>query len=223
MRFMGQENARPNERTIWKNSALAVLLPLCLGGLSVAWTDPSLAELRLPQARPASHMAPLARVPIQRPALEERLQRRVVALTTTEKPGTIIIDSDERKLYFILSQTEAIRYSIGVAREGFTWSGVVRIGRKAKWPTWTPPTAMIKREPDLAEYASGMPGGLDNPLGARAIYLYARGKDTLYRIHGTNEPWTIGKALSSGCFRLVNDDAIDLYNRVRLGARVIVK
>lgn len=117
---------------------------------------------------------------------------------------------------------EAMRYGVGVGREGFAWAGRARIRRKAEWPKWTPPAEMIKRRPDLAKYRNGMPGGPDNPLGARALYLYQGSRDTLYRIHGTNEPWTIGQAMSSGCIRLLNDDVKDLYNRVGLGTRVVV-
>jgi lipoprotein-anchoring transpeptidase ErfK/SrfK len=152
----------------------------------------------------------------------DQFQRQIVKFRTAEKPGTIVIDADKHFLYYVLPDFQAIRYGIGVGRDGFGWAGVVDVGRKAEWPTWTPPASMIERDPRLAEYAGGMPGGPDNPLGARAIYLYENGRDTIYRIHGTSEPWSIGLSVSSGCFRMVNEDVIDLYERVERGAKVIV-
>lgn len=152
----------------------------------------------------------------------EQFQRQVVRFRTAEAPGTIVIDADKNFLYFVLPGFEAMRYGIGVGRDGFGWAGIVSVGRKSEWPTWTPPASMIERDPKLAKYTGGMPGGPNNPLGARAIYLYEGGRDTIYRIHGTTEPWSIGLNVSSGCFRMVNDDVEDLYERVRPGAKVIV-
>jgi lipoprotein-anchoring transpeptidase ErfK/SrfK len=152
----------------------------------------------------------------------EQFQRQIVKFRTAEKPGTIVIDADKHFLYYVLPDFQAIRYGIGVGREGFGWAGVVNVGRKTEWPTWTPPAEMIERDPKLAPYANGMPGGPENPLGARAIYLYEDGRDTIYRIHGTSEPWSIGLSVSSGCIRMVNEDVIDLYERVEIGAKVIV-
>jgi lipoprotein-anchoring transpeptidase ErfK/SrfK len=149
-------------------------------------------------------------------------RRQVVRFRTAEKPGTIIIDADKHFLYLVLPDFRAIRYGIGVGREGFGWAGIVEVGRKAEWPTWTPPPEMVARDPKAAKYAGGMPGGPDNPLGARALYLYEGGRDTIYRIHGTNEPWSIGLDISSGCIRMRNEDVIDLYSRVETGAKVIV-
>ncbi len=150
---------------------------------------------------------------------------RIVRYVSDEKPGTIIIDTRRRYLYLILGHDKAKRYGIGVGRAGFQWSGVAKIGRKAEWPDWYPPKEMIERE--LKKYGRQLPekmdGGPKNPLGARAMYLYANGRDTLYRIHGTNQPWTIGRAVSSGCIRMRNEDVIDLYKRVSVGAKVIVK
>lgn len=131
------------------------------------------------------------------------------------EPGTIVIDTAERRLYYILDARRAIRYGVGVGREGFGWTGVEPVSQKREWPDWTPPAEMRRRDPGLPAH---MPGGSDNPLGARALYLGT----TLYRIHGSNEPWTIGEAVSSGCFRLTNEDVIDLYERVRIGAMVYV-
>ncbi|MGE3149221.1 MAG: L,D-transpeptidase, partial [Pseudorhodoplanes sp.] len=128
---------------------------------------------------------------------------------------SIVVNTSERRLYFILSDNQAIRYGIGVGRDGFRWAGDLKVTDKREWPDWTPPPQMLKRRPDLPRF---MKGGEDNPLGARAMYLGS----TLFRIHGTSEPETIGQAVSSGCFRLVNEDVIDLYNRVKVGARVIV-
>lgn len=152
----------------------------------------------------------------------EEFQRRIVDFRTAEEPGTIIIDGNRHFLYFVLPGFKAIRYGIGVGREGFGWAGIVEVGRKTEWPTWTPPAEMVARDPKAAKYANGMPGGPDNPLGARALYLYEGGRDTIYRIHGTSEPWSIGLNISSGCIRLNNDDIIDLYDRVEIGAKVVV-
>lgn len=156
------------------------------------------------------------------PAVDPRYQRQVVDFRTAELPGTVIIDSDAKFLYLVLEDFKALRYGVGVGREGFGWSGVVEVGRKAEWPTWVPPKEMVERDPKAAEYADGMPGGPENPLGARALYLYDGGRDTIYRIHGTNEPWSIGLNISSGCIRMRNEDVTDLYERVDIGTKVIV-
>ncbi len=138
---------------------------------------------------------------------------------TNEPAGTIVIDTSSRHLYLVQPGGGAIQYGIGVGRRGFTWKGTARVGRKTEWPRWIPPKEMLKRRPDLPEE---MDGGIDNPLGARALYLFQGNKDTLFRIHGTNEPDSIGKAVSSGCIRMMNADAIDLYERVKVGTRVVV-
>ena len=154
--------------------------------------------------------------------------RQVVAYPTHEPPGTIIIDPASHFLYFIHDAEQAIRYGVGVGREGFVWSGRATVHSKQEWPDWYPPAEMLVRKPELRQYMVEMPGGLgmkggpENPLGARALYLYSGNKDTLYRIHGTNEPWTIGTNVSSGCIRLTNEDIVDLYNRTPIGAKVIV-
>jgi lipoprotein-anchoring transpeptidase ErfK/SrfK len=132
------------------------------------------------------------------------------------KPGTVLISTSQRRLYLMLGNGQALQYPIGVGRIGFTWSGVTRVSAKREWPSWTPPAEMRRRRPDLPRY---MAGGIENPLGARALYLGS----TLYRIHGSNEPETIGQAVSSGCFRMRNEDVVDLYNRVSVGATVIVQ
>jgi lipoprotein-anchoring transpeptidase ErfK/SrfK len=144
-----------------------------------------------------------------------RLRRQVVEFPSREAPGTIIIDTPNTYLYFVLGGGRAIRYGIGVGREGFTWSGVQTVDRKAEWPDWTPPPEMVARQPYLPRF---MAGGLGNPLGARAMYLGG----TIYRIHGTNQPETIGGRVSSGCIRMINEDVIDLYGRVEVGTKVVV-
>jgi lipoprotein-anchoring transpeptidase ErfK/SrfK len=156
------------------------------------------------------------------PYRREYKSKTTVALRSREAPGTIIVSTAERRLFYMLPDGMAISYGVGVGRIGFTWRGVAKVGRKAKWPAWYPPAEMIERDPLAAEYANGMPGGPDNPLGARALYLFDGNKDTLYRIHGTREPWSIGLAVSSGCIRMLNEEVIDLYNRVRIGTKVIV-
>ena len=162
------------------------------------------------------------------PALAAKKKRsaytgaEIVEFRTPERRGTVIVNTQERYLYHVIGRETAIRYGVAVGKAGFDWAGIAQIGRKVEWPTWTPPASMIRRRPELAEWADGMPGGPDNPLGARALYLYAKGKDTLFRIHGTNEPWSIGKSVSSGCIRMFNQDIIDLYSRVPSGTTVVV-
>ncbi len=145
--------------------------------------------------------------------------RTLVADPTHARAGTITIDTKDRYLYLSMEDGKAMRYAVGVGREGFGWSGRAHIGRRAEWPTWTPPAAMLLRRPDLPRV---MEGGLANPLGARAMYLYNNHGDTMFRIHGTNEPDTIGRAVSSGCVRLLNNDVVDLYSRVKVGTPVVV-
>ena len=149
-------------------------------------------------------------------------QAQVVDFPTAEAPGTIIVDTQNKFLYFVLKDQMAIRYGIGVGREGFGWNGTVRVGAKREWPSWTPPAEMIERRPELVEYAGGMPGGPENPLGARALYLYDGGRDTMFRIHGTNEPWSIGQNVSSGCIRMLNEHVTELYRMAKVGTKVIV-
>ena len=154
-----------------------------------------------PQAAPHVQISPVPRELVEAPG--------------RYAPGTIIISTEERRLYLVQNDGTAIRYGVGVGRPGFEWSGTKTITRKAEWPSWTPPAEMLQRRPDLPRY---MKGGEDNPLGARAMYLGG----SLYRIHGSNEPDTIGQAVSSGCIRMTNEDVVDLYNRVRVGTKVVV-
>ena len=146
----------------------------------------------------------------------KKIEREIVPYETKLKVGTIVVETSERRLYLVLPDGQALKYGIGVGRDGFRWAGQHRITRKAEWPAWTPPPEMRKRVPDLP---ARMEGGPDNPLGARALYIGA----TLYRLHGTSEPWTIGQAVSSGCIRLTNEDIIDLYDRTKVGALVVVR
>ncbi|MGO9774435.1 MAG: L,D-transpeptidase [Roseiarcus sp.] len=147
--------------------------------------------------------------------LASPIPRETVAYDGPYAPGTIVISTGERRLYFVLPGRQALKYGVGVGRPGFTWAGATHIANKREWPDWTPPAQMLRRRPDLPRH---MEGGIDNPLGARAMYLAG----TLYRIHGSNEPDTIGQAVSSGCIRMTNDDVVDLYGRASVGARVIV-
>jgi lipoprotein-anchoring transpeptidase ErfK/SrfK len=154
--------------------------------------------------------------------IDPEFHRQIVPFREAEWPGTVIVDTEGRHLYLVLEGRRAIRYGVGVGRDGFRWQGEAEVGRKKMWPKWTPPADMVARDEEAAKWANGMPGGPDNPLGARALYLFAGGADTLYRIHGTNQPWTIGKNMSSGCIRMLNEDIVDLYRRVPIGSRVMV-
>jgi lipoprotein-anchoring transpeptidase ErfK/SrfK len=178
--------------------------------------DPFTGEPVAPLSRQMAGIQPRAEIerPIER-MLDPRFHKQEVAYDGPHRPGTVVIDTPNKFLFLVLENGRALRYGIGVGRPGFEWAGVKSITRKAEWPDWRPPAQMLKRRPDLPRF---MAGGPDNPMGARAMYLGS----SLYRIHGTNEPHTIGQAVSSGCIRMTNDDVTDLYNRVRVGMRVIV-
>ena len=154
--------------------------------------------------------------------------RKVVTYPTPVRAGTIVVDPGNHFLYLVQGDGQAIRYGVGVGGEEFGWSGVAMVHSKQEWPDWRPPAEMLERKPELIEHMTqlqsgiGMPGGPDNPLGARALYLWQGNKDTLYRIHGTNEPWTIGHSVSAGCIRMTNEDVADLYDRIPVGTKVIV-
>jgi lipoprotein-anchoring transpeptidase ErfK/SrfK len=184
--------------------ALAAVFAGVAGSANAAYYDPKLNKF-MPGERPKGTGSRRG----------SSIPKEIVDYETSYKVGTIVVETGERRLYLVLPDGKALRYGIGVGRDGFTWTGQHRITRKAEWPGWTPPAAMRKRVPDLPAY---MPGGPQNPLGARALYIGS----TLYRIHGTSEPWTIGQAVSSGCIRLTNEDVIDLYERVQVGALVVV-
>ncbi|MCU0789900.1 MAG: L,D-transpeptidase [Nitratireductor sp.] len=154
--------------------------------------------------------------------MDQRFVRRIVPDPTGEAPGTIVVDTANRYLYLVLPEGEAIRYGVGVGKEGFAWSGRAVIQYKKEWPSWTPPAEMVARKPELEKYSNGMPPGPMNPLGARAMYIFKDGRDTLFRIHGSPEWQSIGTQASSGCIRLINQDVIDLFSRVRPGSPVVV-
>jgi lipoprotein-anchoring transpeptidase ErfK/SrfK len=171
------------------------------------------------QARAEAY--PISRSDIQK--VPKKYRRKAVRFNAAYAPGTIVIDTRQKFLYLVQPGGRALRYGIGVGRQGFSWSGTAVIRRKAKWPTWTPPAAMVERDEFAAQWAGGMPGGPRNPLGARALYLFQGNQDTLYRIHGTFVPSSIGKAVSSGCIRMINADVADLYERVPIGTQVVVQ
>ncbi|WP_293868683.1 L,D-transpeptidase [uncultured Alsobacter sp.] len=209
--------------------SIVIGLPALLGGCAGNDYRPSLVAPALPYIDPAYERMyaalPNERFPV--PAVDlldvnPDYLRKPVAYTGPERPGTIVVDPTNCYLYLVQQGGNAMRYGVGVGREGFGWNGSAQIKRKAEWPTWTPPGTMIQRQPELEIYANGMPPGPENPLGARAMYLYQGDRDTLYRIHGTIEPNTIGTRVSSGCIRLINQDVIDLYSRVPTGTRVVV-
>jgi lipoprotein-anchoring transpeptidase ErfK/SrfK len=166
--------------------------------------------------------------PVDLKQIDRAYLRRIVDYAVREQPGTVIIDPARHYLYLVQEGGRAMRYGVGVGREGFAWSGAATINSKQEWPDWYPPKEMIERQPELRKQLTnlqsgiGMAGGPRNPLGARAMYLWQGNKDTLFRIHGTTEPWTIGKSVSSGCVRMINQDAIDLYQRVPVGTKVVV-
>jgi lipoprotein-anchoring transpeptidase ErfK/SrfK len=161
----------------------------------------------------------LARAPYAQASIPESYQRHIVDYTRKERPGTILVDTDARYLYYVMPGGKAIRYGVAVGEEAMAWSGVASVGRRAEWPDWIPTPEIQAR---LGPYPSRVPGGPANPLGARALYLYEGNKDTLYRIHGTNQPEYIGRAISSGCIRMTNEDVIDLFGRVKQGTTVVV-
>lgn len=161
---------------------------------------------------------PAARVELMDPMY----WRQLVYYPTAERPGTVVVDTPNRFLYWTMEGGKALRYGVGIGRDGFAWGGRAVIQYKREWPTWTPPAEMIERQPELEQYRNGMAPGLDNPLGARALYIFKDGRDTLYRLHGTMDARSIGKAVSSGCVRLLFQDVIDLYTRVPNGSPIVV-
>ena len=160
----------------------------------------------------------LASAPYARASIPMAYQRAIVTYHRKEAPGSIVVDTDARYLYYVLPDSKAIRYGVTVGEDALSWYGIAKVGRKEEWPTWTP-TAEIKKRMDVPNFVEG---GAHNPMGARGIYLFQGSKDTLFRIHGTNQPEYIGQAISSGCIRMLNEDVIDLYNRTKMGAIVVV-
>ena len=208
------------DRRIFLAGTAAALVSACTAGGSVgplAYADPNRSTLLVPDGAEPFRVAPvnLSTIPAQ-------FHRRIVNDPTGEPAGTIVVDPGQRYLYLVLDGGKAMRYGIGVGRQGFSWNGEATVQMKRKWPTWNPPVEMQARDEKAREWKDGMPGGPGNPLGARALYLFQGGKDTLYRIHGTNEPRSIGRAVSSGCIRMLNADVIDLYDRVPIGTKVVV-
>ncbi|MFO1090723.1 MAG: L,D-transpeptidase [Hyphomicrobiales bacterium] len=161
--------------------------------------------------------------PVKASIIPKQFRRQTVQYTGPEAAGTVVVDPHAHFLYFVLGGGQAIRYGVGVGRAGFEWSGDAEIRMKRKWPRWVPPREMVDRDQHAKDWVNGMPGGPGNPLGARALYLYSGGKDTMFRIHGTNEPTSIGKSMSSGCIRMLNEDVVDLFDRVEVGTKVVVR
>jgi lipoprotein-anchoring transpeptidase ErfK/SrfK len=194
--------------------SLVLLAALALGACVHSTLEPASKASWTPRDRELLADAPYAQAPIP-----EAYQRHVLDYHRKEVPGTIVVDTDNRYLYYVLPQGKAIRYGVTVGEEALAWSGVANIGRMEEWPAWVPTPEIKHRLANIPDYVSPGP---HNPMGARALYLYQGDKDTLYRIHGTNQPEYIGQAISSGCIRMTNEDAIDLYNRVQVGAPVVV-
>ena len=208
---------------------LVGMASVLLSGCTATRERPVAQAAQTPAIAPPIYQAlpdeefPIPAVDVSR--LEPHLWRQVVDYATSERPGVLVVDTPAKYLYLVQEDNKALRYGIGVGREGFSWSGRATIAYKREWPRWTPPAEMIVREPELAQYSAangGMAPGLDNPLGARALYIFQNGRDTLYRLHGTNEAGSIGRAVSSGCIRLLNQDIIDLHNRVPNGSPIVV-
>jgi lipoprotein-anchoring transpeptidase ErfK/SrfK len=194
--------------------ALVAALGLGLGGCMQATLEPASEASMKPRDKEL-----LANAPYAKASIPEQYQRHVVTYHRREAPGTIVIDSDARFLYYVLPGGKAIRYGVTVGEQALAWSGVAKIGRKEEWPNWTPTAEIHQRIEGLPNFVSGGPA---NPLGARAMYVFEGSRDTLYRIHGTNQPEYIGQAISSGCIRMTNEDVIDLFSRVKVGAPVVV-
>jgi lipoprotein-anchoring transpeptidase ErfK/SrfK len=194
--------------------ALIAVLGLGLGGCMQGTLEPASDAGMKPRDKEL-----LANAPYAKASIPEQYQRHIVSYHRREAPGTIVIDSDARYLYYVLPGGKAIRYGVTVGEQALAWSGVAKIGRKEEWPSWTPTAEIKHRMTGIPDFVSGGPA---NPMGARAMYLFEGSRDTLYRIHGTNQPEYIGQAISSGCIRLTNEDVIDLFNRAKVGAPVVV-
>ena len=208
------------DRRLFLAGAASTLVAACtaipqMGTLAYAPSEGS--DMLVPNTN-EPHRVP----PVDLSTIPSQYRRQIVSNQTGEAPGTIVVDPGQRYLYLVTSDGRARRYGIGVGRQGFGWNGTAVVGAKRPWPAWHPPVEMQARDERAREFADGMEGGTDNPLGARAMYLYQGGRDTLYRIHGTNEPKSIGRAVSSGCIRMLNADVIDLYDRVPVGTKVVV-
>ena len=204
----------------------AVLAGGCASALSFGFAGSAEAQYLHSYGPVRGEPFPIPAAPLSR--IKPAYLRARVPVRTREAPGTIVVDPRSRYLYLIGEGGYALRYGVGVGRQGFSWSGTATINSKQHWPDWYPPKEMIERQPELRrqlvqlQSGIGMPGGPRNPLGSRALYLWQNNKDTLYRIHGTSEPWTIGRSVSSGCIRMINQDVMDLYERVPVGTKVVV-
>ncbi|WP_421403573.1 L,D-transpeptidase [Agrobacterium fabrum] len=191
-------------------------LPLFLAGCA----HTGIGEQRLNYAAKPEEKFPLPAMHLDK--VKPELRRQEVAYDTSHPAGTVVVDTPARRLYYVIGDGRAMRYGVGVGRQGLALKGDAYIGRKSEWPSWTPTANMMRRDPRNLKFAGGMPGGPNNPLGARALYLYRSGNDTMFRLHGTNQPQSIGHAMSSGCIRMLNHDIIDLYSRVPVGSKVVV-
>ncbi|UNZ49681.1 L,D-transpeptidase [Agrobacterium tumefaciens] len=191
-------------------------LPLFLAGCA----NTGIGQQRLNYGAKPEEKFPLPAMHLDK--VKPELRRQEVTYDTRHSAGTVVVDTPARRLYYVLGDGRAMRYGVGVGRQGLALKGDAYIGRKAEWPSWTPTANMMRRDPRNLKFAAGMPGGPSNPLGARALYLYRGGNDTMFRLHGTNQPQSIGHAMSSGCIRMLNHDIIDLYSRVPVGSKVVV-
>ena len=191
-------------------------LPLFLAGCA----NTGIGQQRLNYAAKPEEKFPLPAMHLDK--VKPELRRQEVTYDTSHPAGTVVVDTPARRLYYVLGDGRAMRYGVGVGRQGLALKGDAYIGRKSEWPSWTPTANMMRRDPRNLKFAGGMPGGPNNPLGARALYLYRGGNDTMFRLHGTNQPQSIGHAMSSGCIRMLNHDIIDLYSRVPVGSKVVV-
>ncbi|WP_418135843.1 L,D-transpeptidase [Agrobacterium sp. El2ro-1b] len=191
-------------------------LPLFLAGCA----HTGIGEQRLNYAAKPEEKFPLPAMHLDK--VKPELRRQEVTYDTSHPAGTVVVDTPARRLYYVMGDGRAMRYGVGVGRQGLALKGDAYIGRKSEWPSWTPTANMMRRDPRNLKFAGGMPGGPNNPLGARALYLYRSGSDTMFRLHGTNQPQSIGHAMSSGCIRMLNHDIIDLYSRVPVGSKVVV-
>ncbi|CAM5556773.1 hypothetical protein ATER59S_04611 [Aquamicrobium terrae] len=204
--------------------ALMCCLAACVSGPGDESPPPAVAR-KMPETGRYGAVTnePFSVPPVEMKHLKPQFMRRYVDDPTGQPPGTVVVDPANHYLYLVQEGGKALRYGVGVGRAGMEWSGTANVAYKRQWPSWTPTQNMIARNPETyKKWAGGMAGGSNNPLGARALYLFEGGKDTLYRIHGTNEPWSIGKSMSSGCIRMMNQDIIDLYRRVPDGSKVVV-
>lgn len=191
-------------------------LPLLLAGCASS----GIGQQRLNYGAKPEEKFPLPAMHLDK--VKPELRRQEVSYDTSHPAGTVVVDIPARRLYYVLGDGRAMRYGVGVGRQGLALRGDAYIGRKSEWPSWTPTANMMRRDPRNLKYAGGMAGGPNNPLGARALYLYRGGNDTMFRLHGTNQPQSIGHAMSSGCIRMLNHDIIDLYSRVPVGSKVVV-